>query len=248
MNSFPFRVGNIECIAINDGDTTYRASDYVVNASPDAVQRALATHGDERDNIPSPYSGLLVRTASHLVLIDTGAGDLTPTVGKLLGNLRAAGVEPAEIDTVILTHGQPDHIGGNVGADGKPVFPNARHVTFRAEWDYWTDEGVLARHAPVFGAPRLARGLGLRAGAGHREPAAPIRPGGDRSRAGPGVPLSAVPEPGPRHQAGRGMAMGPNRDRRGCRPARCHRDPPGLRGRTIRSRSGRLLLGGRLPR
>ena len=47
MNSFPFRVGNIECIAIKDGDTTYRASDYVVNASPDAVQRALATHGDE---------------------------------------------------------------------------------------------------------------------------------------------------------------------------------------------------------
>jgi glyoxylase-like metal-dependent hydrolase (beta-lactamase superfamily II) len=151
VNTFPFWVGNIECIAINDGDTTYRAADYVVNASPDDVQRALATHGDEPDNIPSQYSGLLVRTGSHLVLIDTGAGDLTPTVGKLLGNLRAAGVEPAEIDTVILTHGHPDHIGGNVGADGTPVFPNARHVAFRAEWDYWTDEGVLARHAPVFG-------------------------------------------------------------------------------------------------
>jgi glyoxylase-like metal-dependent hydrolase (beta-lactamase superfamily II) len=151
MNTFPFRVGALQCLAINDGNTTYEAADYVVNAPREQVEQALVAHGDRPDDIPSPYSGLLVRTDSHLVLIDTGAGDLTPTVGKLLGNLRSAGVEPKEIDTVILTHGHPDHIGGNVGADGKLVFPKARHVTFRSEWDYWTNEASLARLAPVFG-------------------------------------------------------------------------------------------------
>jgi len=151
MNTFPFRVGALECVAISDGVTSYDAADYVVNASPDEVERALASHGDRPDDIPSPYSGLLVRTDGHVVLIDTGAGDLTPTVGRLLGNLRSAGIDPADVDTVILTHGHPDHIGGNVDADGKLVFPNARHVTFRSEWDYWTDEGILARLAPVFG-------------------------------------------------------------------------------------------------
>jgi glyoxylase-like metal-dependent hydrolase (beta-lactamase superfamily II) len=151
MNTFAFRVGALECFAISDGDTTYRAADYVVNAPPAHVAQALAEYGDPPDDIPSPYSGLLVRTGANLVLIDTGAGDLTPTVGKLLVNLRSAGVEPSEIDTIILTHGHPDHIGGNVDADGRLVFPNARHVAFRAEWDYWTDEATLARLAPVFG-------------------------------------------------------------------------------------------------
>lgn len=151
MDSFSFRVGALECTAINDGDTTYWAEDYVVNAPAEEVKRALAGHGHQPDSIPSPYSGLLVRTDSHLVLIDTGAGDLTPNVGKLLGNLRNAGFNPEEVDTVVLTHGHPDHIGGNANADGSLVFPNARHVALQAEWDYWTDETILAQLAPVFG-------------------------------------------------------------------------------------------------
>jgi glyoxylase-like metal-dependent hydrolase (beta-lactamase superfamily II) len=151
MDAFSFRVGAFECIAINDGDASYDAEEYAPNAPPGQVRQALKAHGHEPDDIPSPYSGLLIRTESHVVLIDTGAGDLTPKVGKLLGNLRGAGIEPADVDTVILTHGHPDHIGGNVDADGNPVFPNARYVMFRDEWDYWTGESTLARLAPVFG-------------------------------------------------------------------------------------------------
>ena len=64
MNTFAFRVGALECLAISDGDTTYRATDYVVNAPPEQVEQALAEHGDPPDDIPSPYSGLLVRTGA----------------------------------------------------------------------------------------------------------------------------------------------------------------------------------------
>ena len=61
-----------------------------------------------------------------------------PSTGKLLQNLQAEGIEPRDIDTVILTHGHPDHIGGNTDAEGKPAFPNARYVMWKGEWDFWT--------------------------------------------------------------------------------------------------------------
>jgi glyoxylase-like metal-dependent hydrolase (beta-lactamase superfamily II) len=151
MESYAFRVGTLECIAINDGDATYEAEDYVANAPLEQVERALEPHGARIDDIPSPYSRLVIRTESNLVLVDAGAGDLTPRVGKLLGNLRVAGIDPMAVDTLILTHGHPDHIGGTTDAAGNLAFPNARHVMFRAEWDYWTDEDILAGLAPIFG-------------------------------------------------------------------------------------------------
>jgi len=82
------------------------------------------------------------REGDHLVLVDTGAGGLAPTTGRLLPNLQAEGIAPEDIDTVVLTHGHPDHIGGNTNADGKPAFPNTRYVIWRDEWDFWTPEEV----------------------------------------------------------------------------------------------------------
>ena len=73
--------------------------------------------------------------------MDTGAGSLDPNTGKLLQNLRGNGIPPEDIDIVILTHGHPDHIGGNI-IEGKPAFPNARFFMWKDEWDFWTSEPV----------------------------------------------------------------------------------------------------------
>jgi len=77
--------------------------------------------------------------------VDTGAGSLAPTTGRLLQNLQAEGITPEDIETVILTHGHPDHIGGNIDAEGKPAFPNARYVMWKNEWDFWTSEQAEQR-------------------------------------------------------------------------------------------------------
>ena len=39
---------------------------------------------------------------------------------------------------MILTHGHADHIGGNLDAEARPAFPNARYVMAQAEWEFWT--------------------------------------------------------------------------------------------------------------
>ena len=81
------------------------------------------------------YSYLLL--GEKVCLIDTG---VSATVPLLLSDLKQIGRTPQEISTVILTHAHPDHIGGNINTEGKPVYPNARWVIWRDEWQFWISD------------------------------------------------------------------------------------------------------------
>ena len=70
------------------------------------------------------YRPVQINTGEHRVLVDTGTDGLGPNTGKLLQNLKTEGIDPEDIDTVILTHGHPDHIGGNIrDLDTKRLYP-----------------------------------------------------------------------------------------------------------------------------
>jgi glyoxylase-like metal-dependent hydrolase (beta-lactamase superfamily II) len=81
---------------------------------------------------------LLVDTGERRALIEAGNGDALAPYGQLQERLREAGVSPAEIDLVILTHADVDHIGGVADATGALAFPHARVVLSREEWEYWS--------------------------------------------------------------------------------------------------------------
>ncbi|MFO7632015.1 MAG: MBL fold metallo-hydrolase [Caldilinea sp.] len=139
-----FSVGSFQCAAISDGTFAYDhpAKVFAVNAPHDLLAAALQSEGIDLDNWPehvSTYAPLLIRTDRQLVLVDTGAGALAPTTGRLHQNLRSLGIEPADIDVVILTHAHADHIGGNLTADGAPAFPRARYVLSQPEWHFWME-------------------------------------------------------------------------------------------------------------
>lgn len=147
---YRFKVGDFECVAINDGTFVYEPplipppADFLFANAPRRLRdQVLHEHGmqaEEWMRFVSPFTCLMVNTGRHKVLVDTGADGFAPNTGRLLHNLRAVGVEARDIDTVVLTHGHDDHVGGNTDAEGKPAFPIARYIMWKKEWTFWTSE------------------------------------------------------------------------------------------------------------
>jgi glyoxylase-like metal-dependent hydrolase (beta-lactamase superfamily II) len=143
------RLGGFELTALYDG-VWYQPIEgaLVRNASRDDVNKALTDAFLAPDVLPINFTALLVNTGSRLVLIDTGtAGQLTDSAGTLPDNLAVAGVRPADIDTIIISHFHPDHINGIKTKDGAKVFPNAEIKVPEPEWTFWMDDGNLHRYA-----------------------------------------------------------------------------------------------------
>ena len=141
--SHRLRVGTFECTIVSDGTNAYAhpAQLLFTNAPKERLDQALREHDvdpEKWEAYVSPYPTLLIRTDRHLVPVDTGAGSYAPTTGNLIPNLAAEGIAPQDIDTVILTHAHPDHIGGSLDSQGHPAFPSARYVMCKEEWDFWS--------------------------------------------------------------------------------------------------------------
>jgi len=155
-----FSVGAIECELLSDGGAHYAADMLATNVPVERLREALGERLDEHGRYLAPYSPLLVRTDGKLILIDSGLGELAQTIGepagRLIGSLHSAGVAPADIGAVILTHCHPDHIGGLTEirfGERVPVFANARHFIWQTEWDFWTSEESLGRLPDMLAAP-----------------------------------------------------------------------------------------------
>lgn len=142
--TFPFKIGDFECMVVRDGAFAFQDHYFFVNAPKERMEQVLREHNIPPGEITVPWTSLFINTGQHRVLVDTGCG-LVPNAGKLLRNLQAEGIKPVDIDTVILTHGHMNHIGGNTDAEGKPAFPNARYVMCKDEWEFWMSEPDLAQ-------------------------------------------------------------------------------------------------------
>lgn len=112
-----------------------------------------------KDSAWTPDNAYLVRMPGRTVLVDAGFGSMAgPVGGHLTEELKKAGVDPASIDLVLITHFHTDHIGGLLTPEGKRAFPKAIVRASREESDYWLGD-TAAMPANVRSSAAKARAI-----------------------------------------------------------------------------------------
>jgi glyoxylase-like metal-dependent hydrolase (beta-lactamase superfamily II) len=142
---YRFGLGDFECISLSDGSVDYPIVNFFANVPIEQVEEALRQRGLPVEYVTTPYTYLYADTGEHRVLVDMGAGSLAPRTGQLLASMQAAGLRPADIDTVVITHAHPDHIGGTLDEQGRPVYANAHYTIWKDEWEFWFSERAEAK-------------------------------------------------------------------------------------------------------
>lgn len=151
------RLGDFELYLLSDG--TYKPDGGTMFGAIPKVLWSRLTPPDELNRIVLGLNILLIQAGRVNVLIDTGIGEKLESKWVkiydrdcplgLLGSLARVGLEPEEVDMVILTHLHFDHCGGNTkfGDRGKvvPTFPRAQYFIQRSEWEYALNPDLRSR-------------------------------------------------------------------------------------------------------
>jgi glyoxylase-like metal-dependent hydrolase (beta-lactamase superfamily II) len=142
---YRYKVGDIEITAVHDGVAMRPVEGLVRNAELGDVKKALTEAFLPDTALPITFTALVIRSGGKTVLIDTGNGDNgAPTSGHFMRNFRAAGFDPAQVDTVLISHFHGDHIGGLRLKDGTAPFAKAEIMVPETEWAFWMDDAKMS--------------------------------------------------------------------------------------------------------
>ncbi len=170
---YELKVGEIDVMVISDGIIGV-VSDGVIglptkmlahNADPTVRAAWMEDKFLPPDSFGWALNAVVVRSGGRTILIDAGFGEEypdAPLVGQWARRLAAAGIDPASVSDVVLTHLHMDHCGGLL-ADGvkerlRPDLPI--HVA-AAEAEFWEAPDFSRVYMPP-GFPDALRRTGKR--------------------------------------------------------------------------------------
>lgn len=142
---YQHQVGNTQITALLDG-TNFMSPTLFKDISQDQVHEILKKyHADQAKGVQTSINAFLVNTGNSLILVDSGTTDCFGAhLGSVLKNLKAAGYQPEQVDTILLTHLHPDHSCG-VSKNGVANYPNATIYVSEDEASYWLDPKQLSK-------------------------------------------------------------------------------------------------------
>jgi glyoxylase-like metal-dependent hydrolase (beta-lactamase superfamily II) len=141
---YALRVGDIDVQVISDGVLPLPSATLATNAEPAELVAWLDDQRQPPDVFKWPLNVVVVRSGGRTILVDAGIGaelpkDFPQAAGLLAERLTAAGIEPASVTDVVITHMHVDHIGGlladGLGGGLRPDVPI--HLA-AAEVEFWT--------------------------------------------------------------------------------------------------------------
>ncbi|SLN33359.1 ribonuclease Z [Aquimixticola soesokkakensis] len=131
------KLGDFEVTALLAGTNTRTQPHEIfgANASDETFAAVAEANFIPADKAQFFYTPTLVKTATDLVLFDTGfSGE------GLVSALTSAGYSADDVTQVVITHMHGDHIGGLMTA-GSATFANAAYTTGATEFDHWAAAG-----------------------------------------------------------------------------------------------------------
>lgn len=167
-----FPLGDATISVLHLGDLRVRLADWLRLAEAVWPQEYRTLFADP---ITVPVQSVHIALPGRSVLVDACHPELLghvgetvgggPSVSSLLDQFAAVGVDPAAVDTLVITHPHFDHYCGAIAvgatqAEDRLLFPNARHLIGRADWDS-LQEALKSPASPVSRALGLADRHGL---------------------------------------------------------------------------------------
>ena len=123
---YSFAIGDIRATVVSDGTLSGNPRIYASTARPDELGKTLNDAFLPTDSFRLNLNTLLLESGGKQILIEAGAAQtLGPDGGHLFRNLAVIGVQPDDIDAIVITHTHPDHVGNLCHQDGSSAFPKA---------------------------------------------------------------------------------------------------------------------------
>ncbi len=163
MPSNQVRVGKVEITSLSDGILEFDLCNFFPDHQSDEEWQPYRQHLTPEHKVRFNLASYLIRSEGRTILVDTGMGarpaDAPETPwGELMQDFQAHGLQPSDVDMVVMTHLHRDHVGWNLtprpaGGDGsgnsfEPTFPRARYWLSAKDWAACHDPAVMPARFP----------------------------------------------------------------------------------------------------